>query len=308
MLAFFVSMALKPILISMKGASIMSKYFTEKESEYFTAKDIYDNKGMLLLSKGQKVTVEVKNRLERLGKYDPEKSNDAGNKQNVVLAPNDRQNAVLTPVTKEFIERMNIRDNRILEKPNEVLINIIFESKTKPWWIYVNALTNYVDWLYTHSIDVAMISLMMAVELGYSDEELTNLGIGTLLHDVGKLLVPKSIIQKPESLTDMEMSLIRQHCELGMSSLEGFNLTKGYTDIVMQHHERLDGSGYPKGLKGEEICRNVRIVMIADAVDSITSYRPYRQLQTMDVAIKKLRDEEEKYPQEFISLLEKILK
>jgi len=148
---------------------------------------------------------------------------------------------------------------------------------------------------------------MMAIELGYSDEELFNIGLGTLLHDVGKLLIPKSIIQKPESLTDMEMSLIKQHCELGRSSLEGLNFPKEYTDIVMQHYERLDGSGYPKGLKGDEICRNAKIVMIADSVDSTTYNRPYRQPQTMDVAIKKLRDEKEKYPQEFISLLEKIL-
>jgi len=291
-----------------KGAGKMAEYFIKKGSEYYTAQDIYDKRGMLLLSKGQKITAEVKNRLERLGKVDPEKSSVADDIPNVILAPNDRQSTVLTPVTKEFFERMNIRDSRILEKPNEVLINIIFESKTKPWWIYVNALGNYVDWLYTHSIDVAMVSLMMAVELGYSDEELTNLGIGAMLHDVGKLLVPKSIIQKPEDLTDTEMSLVRKHCELGMSSLESFNLPKEYMDIVMQHHERLDGSGYPKGLKGDEISFNSRIVMIADAVDSITSYRPYRQSQSMDIAIKKLRNEKEKYPQELISLLEKILK
>ncbi|AGL02857.1 HD-GYP domain-containing protein [Desulfoscipio gibsoniae] len=285
----------------------MAEYFIKKGSEYYTAQDIYDKRGMLLLSKGQKITAEVKNRLERLGKVDQEKSSDADNIQNVLLAQNDRQSTVLTPVTKEFVERMSIRDSRILEKPNDILINIIFESKTKPWWIYVNALSNYVDWLYTHSIDVAVVSLMMAVELGYSDEELTNLGIGAMLHDVGKLLVPKSIIQKPEKLTDSEMSLVRQHCELGMSSLESFNLPKEYMDIVMQHHERLDGSGYPKGLKGDEISRNSRIVMIADAVDAITSYRPYRQSQSMDVAINKLRNEKEKYPQELISLLEKIL-
>lgn len=285
----------------------MTENFAKKDSEYYTARDIYDERGMLLLSKGQKITAQVKNRLERLGKVLPEKSSDSDNIQNVLLATNEKQSTVLTPVTKEFVERMSIHDSRILEKPNDILINIIFESKTKPWWIYVNALSNYVDWLYTHSIDVAVVSLMMAVELGYSDEELTNLGIGAMLHDVGKLLVPKSIIQKPEKLTDSEMSLVRQHCELGMSSLESFNLPKEYMDIVMQHHERLDGSGYPKGLKGDEISRNSRIVMIADVVDAITSYRPYRQSQSMDVAIKKLRKEKEKYPQELISLLEKIL-
>lgn len=275
----------------------MSKLFSKKDSEYYTEKDIYDIRGMLLLSKGQKITNEIKTKLEKFGKFDPEESSSADDKQDVVL----------TSVTKKFAERMNIRDNRIIKKPNQVLSTIIFGSKTEPWWIHVKALSNYVDWLYTHSIDVAIISLMMAVELGYSDEEHFNVGLGALLHDVGKLLVPKSIIQKPGSLTAMEISLIRKHCELGRSSLEGFNLPKEYTDIVMQHHERLDGSGYPRGLKGDEICQNAKIVMIADAVDAITSFRPYRKPQTMDVAIKKLRNEEEKYSQELISLLEKIL-
>ncbi|HQE65546.1 MAG TPA: HD domain-containing protein [Clostridia bacterium] len=275
----------------------MADYFIKKNSVYYINQDIYDNNGVLLLRKGQRITDEIKNKLERLGKYDSNKIDHASDKQSDILAP----------VTKELSERINLRNNRIIEKPNEVLSTIIFESGKKPWWIYVNALSNYVDWLYTHSIDVALISLMMAVELGYSDEELFNIGLGTLLHDVGKLLIPKSIIQKPESLTDMETTLIRQHCELGRSSLEVFNFPKEYMDIVMQHHERLDGSGYPKGIKGEEICRSARIVMIADAVDAITSYRPYREPQTIDAAIKKLRDEKDRYPQEFVSILVNIL-
>ena len=148
---------------------------------------------------------------------------------------------------------------------------------------------------------------MMAIELGYGDDELVNLGIGTLLYDVGKLLVPKYIVQKPGSLTDAEASVIRQHCELGISSLENFNLPKEYTDIVMQHHERIDGSGYPRGLKGDEICRNAKIVMIADTTDSITSFRPYRQPQQMDAALKILKEEGEKYPKEYLLLLESLV-
>jgi putative nucleotidyltransferase with HDIG domain len=284
----------------------MSDFFIIEDSEYYTAQDIYDNRGMLLLSKGQKVTDDMKNRLEKLG-INLDEPNDDDDKQSMIFTPDDMQSVVLGTITREFREKMNIRDNCILEKPNEVLINIIFESKNEPWWIYVNALSNYLDWLYTHSIDVALISLILAVELGYSDEELHNLGIGTLLHDVGKLLIPKSILQKPGSLSDMEMCLIRQHCELGVSSLEGFNLHKEYMDIVMQHHERLDGSGYPKGLTGGQICRNAKIVMIADSVDAITSYRPYRQLQSMDAALRIMRREKEKYPQELVLLLKKIL-
>ncbi len=285
----------------------MLDFFIKNDSGYYTNKDIYDDRGILLLSKGQRITAEVKNRLERLGIYIPGEAEIARDIQNFASNQKNRQSDDVTLVSQELKSKMNIRDDRILEKPNEVLINIIFESKTKPWWIYVNALGNYIDWLYTHSIDVALISLMMAIKLGYSDDELINLGIGTLLHDVGKLLVPKFIIQKPISLTDAEMAVVRQHCELGISSLENFNLPKEYTDIVMQHHERLDGSGYPRGLKENEICRNAKIVMIADAVDAITSYRPYRQPKPMDAAIKKLRDEEERYPQNYLSLLEKIL-
>ena len=219
----------------------------------------------------------------------------------------DKQSVVTSSIAQTFRERMNVRDDRVLEYPNKVLSIIIFESKTKPWWIYVNALSNYVDWLYTHSIDVAIISLMIAVKLGYNDKELWNIGLGAFLHDVGKLLIPKLIIQKPEPLNKMEMVYIRQHCELGMSSLEQYSLPKECTDIVLQHHERLDGSGYPKGLKGDEICRNARIVMIADAVDAITSGRPYKQAQEMDAAIKILRSEKGKYSKEFISVLKEIL-
>lgn len=284
----------------MFGGISLSAYFIKKDSEYYSTRDIFNDNGMLLLRRGQKITESAKIRLERLLEYSEEKQGDSGG----ILT---KQSDTLTPITKELAGKMSISDGRILEKPNQVLINIIFYSKTEPWWIYVNALGNYVDWLYTHSIDVAMISLMMAVELGYSDEELTNLGIGTLLHDVGKLLVPKSIIQNPGNLTEMEMTYIRQHCELGMISLKGLDLPEEYIDVVMQHHERLDGSGYPKGLKDDEIDRNAKIAMVADVVDSITSYRPYRQAQTMDTAIMKLRSNEDKYPQELVSLLEKIL-
>ncbi len=267
-------------------------------SEYITKDNIYDKNGILLLGKGHKLTDKIIAKLRSMEGCKTEETADM----------NDGQGAVLTPIAaRTFGARRNIRDEQILELPNKILSKIIFEHKTKPWWIYVNALVNYVDWLYTHSIDVAMISLMMAAELGYNEEELFNIGLGAFLHDVGKLLIPKSIIQKPRPLTDMEMVYIRQHCDLGMSFLEPFNLPKECTDIVMQHHERMDGSGYPNGLKSDEICLNAKIVMIADAVDAITSGRPYKKPREMDAGIKILRNEEGKYPQELFDLLEKIL-
>lgn len=266
-------------------------------SEIITKNNIYSKNGILLLAEGQKTTSAVITKLKESGSYE----------QEAQVKSNIKQSKATLPSALAFGERMNIRNYCALEYSNKVLSTIIFESKTKPWWIFINALSNYVDWQYTHSIDVAIISLMIAGELGYTDKDMENIGLGALLHDVGKLLIPKSIIQKPGPLNDMEMVFIRQHCELGMSSLESCRLPKECTDIVLQHHERLDGSGYPKGLKGDEISRNARIVMIADSLDAITAGRPYKPIQEMDVAIQILKSDEEKYSMEMVSVLEKIL-
>ena len=277
----------------------MSNKFFKKDSEYFTLHDIYDTNFILLLRKGQKVTSKTKARLDNIGIIKFEKSNDD---------VDDNKGDVLAPILKELGEKIHIRDNNILKKPYETLNTLLFESIVDPWWFYINALCNYDEWIYTHSINVAMISIMIAVEIGYRDEDLRILGLGALMHDVGMLFVPKSIIEKKTTLTDNEMEVIRRHCEFGMSSLERFNLPQEYIDIIMQHHERLDGSGYPYGLKGDEICRNARVVMVANAIDAITSYRPYRPPYEMNTAIEMLRSEEEKYPQDIITLLEEILK
>ena len=266
-------------------------------SEEFVEENIYDKNGVLLLAKGQKTTAAMKKKLKKIGI----------NKPTEYANLDHQKSAVASSITHMVEEKMSIRDERILTYSNKVLSSIIFESKTEPWWIYVNALSNYVDWLYTHSIDVAIISLTIAGELGYSYDELWNIGLGAFLHDIGKLLVPKRIIQKPGPLNSTEMVYMRQHCELGASSLESCCLPRECTDIILQHHERLDGSGYPQGLKGDEISRNAKIVMIADAVDAITSGRPYKESQKMPAAINILKTEEGKYSREFIFVLEKIL-
>lgn len=286
----------------------MTMNINQNDIVYYTSQDIYDNTGLLLLKKGQKITPRVRKKLKNYGINNLEKYAYTYDNY-VVLASKERQSAILNPETiiKEFSERLNIADNNFMNKANEILIDIIFESKTKPWWIYVNTLSKYVDWIYTHSIDVSMISLMMAIELGYNDDDLKNLGIGTILHDVGRLLIPKSIIQKPRDLTESEMEIVKQHCELGMCSLKGYNLPKEYMDVIGQHHERLDGSGYPKGLKEDEISHNAKIAIVADSVDSITFYRPGREAQSMETAINKLRTEKERYPQDLVSILEKVM-
>ncbi|ADY57449.1 metal dependent phosphohydrolase [Syntrophobotulus glycolicus DSM 8271] len=249
-------------------------------SEPFAKKNIYDENGLLLLAKGKKITDDVLARI---------------------------QGSSISRIAWDLAEKINICNERNLEYTIEILSAIIADSQTKPWWFFVHALGSYVDWLYVHCIDVSMISLMIAMEMRYSDDELWNIGTGAFLHDAGKLLIPKSIIEKPGSLNDVEMEHIQQHCEFGMSSLEPCGIPKGCLDIVLQHHERLDGSGYPKGLKGKQIHPDVRIVMIADSIDAMISYRPYKPLQKMETAVKALKSDGRKYSQEIVSVLGKML-
>ncbi len=217
------------------------------------------------------------------------------------------QSGEFSPFALRHINKINFKDRKNLQYVEKVLRDILKYSEKKPWWIFINALRNYVDWLYIHSVNVAIISMMIATEISYKDEELWELGLGAFLHDAGKLLIPKSIIEKPDFLNDIEMSYVRQHCELGVNALKACYAPKVCTDIVMKHHERLDGSGYPEGLTRSEIELNSRIVMIADVVDAIISGRPYRASRKMNEAIRVLKSEKEKYDEDMINILEMII-
>ncbi len=260
-------------------------------NDKFIEQNIYSKDGKLLLAKGQKISQDI---IRKIKKYDLE------------LIQNDlEQDSIKLPVITESLKKkFNIRNNNLLNNSSELLTKIIFDSKMQPWWLYVNALGNYIDWLYSHSIDVALISLMIAFKLKFKPHELWNIGIGSFLHDVGKLLIPKAIIEKKGSLNEQEWILMRQHCELGKSSLQSCNLPQECLDIVSQHHERMDGSGYPNGLTDKEISYMAKIVMIADVIDAVTSYRPYKRIQNMNEALKFLKKTDSQFSKEIIQIIE----
>ncbi|MBC7318912.1 HD domain-containing protein, partial [Candidatus Bipolaricaulota bacterium] len=112
-----------------------------------------------------------------------------------------------------------------------------------------------------------------------------------LLHDVGKALyVPTDILSKPGKLTALEMALIREHPKAGYEILTRVNFPWPVAEIVYQHHERLDGSGYPRGLKGEEILLEARILAVADVVEAMSSHRPYRPAHPLEKAFAEIRE------------------
>jgi len=140
-----------------------------------------------------------------------------------------------------------------------------------------------------HQQHVAVISVEIAKQLGFSHDRLKWLYIAALLHDVGKVSVPSEILSKPTKLNHFEMELVKMHAETGYQILKDIPFPMKIAEIIRQHHERLDGSGYPYGLKGDEILLEARILAVADVLDAITNHRPYRPALGLEVALDELK-------------------
>lgn len=140
-----------------------------------------------------------------------------------------------------------------------------------------------------HTRRVVLYSMALAQKMGLSDDQTQQLRRGALMHDIGKIGVPDAILNKPGPLSEDEWVQMRRHSSLGVDILEGIMFFQGAIDIVGASHEQYDGSGYPHGLKGEEIPLGARIFAVVDALDAITSDRPYRKAQSFDVALKEIK-------------------
>ena len=150
--------------------------------------------------------------------------------------------------------------------------------------VNINNLKSYDEYTYHHSLSVSVVSIAIAQFLGFSDKELTQIGKCAMLHDIGKIMIPIQIINKPSKLDDDEFTIIKSHPSEGYRYLSENNI--GDEEIwngVLYHHEKMDGAGYPSGLAGEEIPIISRIISVADVYDALTSIRPYRKpMQPVD--------------------------
>lgn len=134
------------------------------------------------------------------------------------------------------------------------------------------------DYTFFHSVNVTVLSVLMGMFMHYNHEKLFDLGMGVLLHDVGKTVIPLEILNKPGPLTDEEYELIQKHCWEGFEILRTnpqIKVTSAH--VALQHHERINGTGYPRKLKGNDILDFARIVAVADVFDAMTNDRCYRK-------------------------------
>jgi putative nucleotidyltransferase with HDIG domain len=132
------------------------------------------------------------------------------------------------------------------------------------------------------------LAVALAREMGLSDHRCKGLRMAGLIHDMGKIAIPAEILSKPGGLNNVEFQLIKRHPQVGYDILKQFDFPWAVDNIVLQHHERLNGSGYPQGLAGENILLEARILCIADVVETIESHRPYRPGRGIEVALEEI--------------------
>jgi putative nucleotidyltransferase with HDIG domain len=140
-----------------------------------------------------------------------------------------------------------------------------------------------------HSLRVQRYSLRLTLEFDIEGLDLTNLGRGALLHDIGKIGISDAILLKPGKLTEAEWIEMKKHPALGFNILTGIQFLEGAADLVLHHHERYDGKGYPVGLKADQIPFGARLFSVVDTFDAMTSDRPYRKALSADYARQEIR-------------------
>jgi putative nucleotidyltransferase with HDIG domain len=139
-----------------------------------------------------------------------------------------------------------------------------------------------------HQLRVADLACAIATEMELSQEKIDGIRLAGSIHDIGKLSVPSEILSKPTKLTKIEFSMIKEHAQSGYEILKNVESPWQLAQVAYQHHERMDGSGYPRNLKGDEIIMEARILAVADVVEAMASHRPYRQALGIEAALEEI--------------------
>ena len=248
---------------------------------------IWIEAGHPLLKKDVVINDRIIQRLQELNMHylyiDDEISEGIEVKETV---PTAMRNKAVSTIKSSFqsMDGLNpVNASYILDQQSKAIVSIVDEllSAVTGNDEILTILTDaylFDEYLYQHSFQVTLYSIAIAKELGYSAEDLRLIGIGALLHDVGKLMVPKEILTKPGRLSNEEFDTMKKHTRYGFDLLRNLHsISLLVAHCAFQHHERIDGSGYPRGLVDFEIHPFAKIIGVADVFDAVTTNRVYRE-------------------------------
>lgn len=195
---------------------------------------------------------------------------------------NSSEGVFFTGIVRDITERKRVEEE--IRKSVEKL-KVVMEGT-----IQAMALTVEMRDPYTagHQRRVAQLARAIAEAMGLTEEQVATVRLAAVVHDIGKINVPSEILTKPGKISQVEFSLIRAHVETGYDILKTIDFPWPIADVVLQHHERMDGSGYPKGMLGENILLEARILGVADVFEAMTSHRPYRPALGIEKAFAEI--------------------
>ncbi len=196
-------------------------------------------------------------------------------------------------VIKEHLDRLGLAVlSSIEQRRSTERLNQSYKMLQRNFRMFVEAMSRVVEirdpYTAGHQKRVADLAVAIATEMGLDAQRIEGLMMAGMLHDIGKVCVPAEILSKPGRLNSAERMLIRMHSEVGATILQPIDFPWPVSQIIAQHHEKMDGSGYGAGLKGEDILLEARILCVADVVEAIASHRPYRAALGLPYAIAEI--------------------
>jgi HD-GYP domain-containing protein (c-di-GMP phosphodiesterase class II) len=262
------------------------------------ARRLYNEEGLVLLGERVELTEALITRLAQFG-VDYVYIQDSRTDDLVVADPvsDETRARAVKEIRSEFRKLMETSTRKksvasgSLSKPFSNVLTMIMDDlgNHQDAMIMLTNISVVDHYLYQHSLNVCIYATVLGMANGYSREELMTLGMGALLHDIGKTQIPFDILSKPGMLTDNEFTEMKRHAELGYRILKDEpNIPLISAHCAFQHHERINGSGYPRGIVGEEIHDYARWIGLVDSYDAMTTHRVYRKAMLPHQALEIL--------------------
>ncbi len=288
------------LLVYSQGVMVKTYKIDKLEENMILAEDIVDNNGTVILAKDTELSNRNINMLGNLGfaeikiKLNREESKFNNNKdsnfekellksQNIRAEENKKLKIIYNDTVDQFEHLYNkTKEN---EKINIEKVNAIMEPVLDRAFNNTSIMSTFMtlneqlgEYTYKHSINVGLFSSMIGKWLGFKEKEIKELATAGVLHDIGKSKTPSAIINKPARLTKEEFEIIKKHPQDGYDLIKDDpSISEAVKMAVYQHHEKIDGTGYPNGLKLDEIHTYAKIIAVADVYDSLTSVRSYKE-------------------------------
>ena len=252
------------------------------------AKDVYTDDGLLIISKGVAFRVDFIDRFKDIGIDEiliedsnvigTEPLNSSQRKIEIADVIYEKTRTQAEMQIKKTMVRFCATGNVNISQISSLVDKIIDQLLTKKEIVFaLSQLRSIDDYTYRHSVNVCVLSLVLGIDLRLDQDSLKNLGIGAMLHDIGKVLISEDILKKPTKLTKEEFEEIKKHTEYGYEILMQTEISPEAAMIALCHHEKYDGSGYNKGMKQEKIPLFSRIVALADVYDAMSNDRIYQK-------------------------------